>query len=64
MIEPAVSEDYSYEFKGSKCTTDEHKFQTFKLACEALKNDSLNNDCASNKREELFDNSQCQGNFT
>jgi hypothetical protein len=64
QIKPAVSEQYSYEFRGSSCTTNVHKFETFDKACEGLKDDTLNNDCASNKREELFISSSCSGDFS
>lgn len=63
-IEPAQAEMYSYEFYGSKCSTELQSFETFERACEALKNDELNNNCANNKREELFISSACEGSFT
>lgn len=63
-IEPAQSEAYSYQFTGFKCNTDEHSFTTFELACEALKDHELNNDCAEVRREELFLSAGCPGSFS
>lgn len=63
-VEPAVAEDYSYEFTKAKCTTDKQNFGTFILACDGLKNHVLNNECAEDKREELFINSECPGDFS
>lgn len=63
-IEPANPEQYSYELKANSCTTGKHEFESFTLACEALKNHELNNDCALAKREELFVNAECFGDFS
>lgn len=63
-VEPAKQEGYSYEFTKRKCTTGKQEFETFIKACNGLKNESLNNECAAESREELFETSQCPGNFT
>lgn len=61
---PAEAEGYSYELRSSTCSTGEQNFTSFELACEGLKDEALNNDCALEKREELFINSECPGNFS
>lgn len=62
--EPAVAEAFSYELRTRSCSTGKHSFGTFEAACDALKDDALNKDCAEEKREELFTNSACPGDFT
>lgn len=62
-VEPAIAELYSYEFRGSKCTTNVQSFETFNKACAGLRDNELNNNCAANKREELFLNENCPGSF-
>jgi hypothetical protein len=63
-VEPAQAEDYSYEFTKRDCTTGVQAFQTLIQACDGLRNNDLNNECAKEKREELFVNSKCSGDFT
>lgn len=58
-IEPAEEEQFSYEFRGNNCTTGEHAFSTHAKACQALLNDELNNDCAHDRRVQLYENEQC-----
>ena len=64
QIDPAQAENYSYEFSTTKCSTGIHGFDTFTKACEALKDHTLNNECAENQREELFISEQCPGEFS
>jgi hypothetical protein len=61
-VNPAEPELYSYELSTRRCSTGKHTFNTLAKACDALKNDQLNNDCAIEKREELFQSS-CPGTF-
>ena len=58
-IEPAEEEEFSYEMTGINCTTGEHFFGSHKEACDGLLDDSLNNNCAENKRMQLYENEQC-----
>ena len=62
-VKPAVNEAYNYEFSGIKCTTGPQKASSFDKICEILKDDQLNDGCASDKREELFINAECPGSF-
>lgn len=61
---PAEAEGYSYELRSTSCSTGKHSFGSFEKACEGLVDDDLNNQCAFEKREELFVNSECPGNFS
>ena len=63
-VEAAEPEAYSYELRTRECSTGEHKFATFENACQGLLDASLNNECAEEKRKELFTTSQCPGQFT
>lgn len=63
-VEPAETEDYTYEFAKRKCTTGKHSFDTFVKACEGLKDTAKNNDCAEEEREELFQTANCPGTFS
>lgn len=63
-VEPAKEEPYSYELLGESCHTGEHEFNSFQAACQGLRDHQLNNNCAEAEREELFLNSDCQGNFS
>ena len=63
-VEPAQVEAYTYELRTRSCSTGKHSFASFQTACDALLDHELNNQCAVDKREELFINSQCPGNFT
>lgn len=62
--EPAQAEAYSYELRTLSCSTGKHSFETFEAVCGALKDHELNKECALEKREDLFINSQCPGNFS
>jgi hypothetical protein len=62
-VESAVTEQYNYELTEIECTTGEQKADTFDQICIALKDDSLNNQCAKEDREILFNNSRCKGQF-
>lgn len=62
-IEPAQAEDYAYEFSTTKCSTGFHSFDTFAKACNALRDDNLNDHCAEDQREELFLSELCPGEF-
>lgn len=63
-VNPAESENYTYEIRGNSCTTGYHEFRTFYETCQALRDDNLNNDCAKNKREQLYLSEQCAGEFS
>jgi hypothetical protein len=63
-VEPAEAEAYSYELRTDSCSTGKHSFGSFDNACKALNDNELNKECALSEREELFNNSQCVGNFT
>ena len=62
-VEPAQEEAYSYQLSSKGCSTGTHEFQSFLAACQGLRDDDLNNNCALEEREELFINSECQGAF-
>lgn len=61
--EPAEGEEYSYELRGTACTTGVHTYTTFEEVCSALTDEELNNSCAEDKRIELFTNEECPGSF-
>ena len=63
-VEPAATEDYSYEFGDQVCSTGKQSFITFKQACDGLKDEQLNNECAGEQRAELFTISSCPGSFS
>ncbi len=56
---PAQYEQYSYSLQSNDCITGKHMDQTLKGICELLKNDVLNNNCAKEERERLYQNSGC-----
>jgi len=62
--QPAEAEAFTYELRSKSCSTGKHSFGSFENACKALIDEELNNECAIEKREELFLNSDCPGNFT
>lgn len=62
IIPPAMPEMYEYGFNTKECSTGQHNFFTLDEACDALKKDSLNNNCASEEREKLY-KSSCSGDF-
>ena len=51
---------YSYNFNVNGCNTGEQNFSTREAMCNALTNDSLNNNCAENERYTKF-LSDCPG---
>lgn len=51
---------YSYNFNVNGCTTGEKNFSTREAMCDALTDDSLNNNCAENERYTKF-LSDCPG---
>ena len=59
VVKPAEAEQYSYELKNRSCTTGEQSFSTLAKTCEGLMDDKLNNDCARDEREELFESHDC-----
>lgn len=63
-VEPAQEEKFSYEFTKKDCSTGVQSFNTFLLACKGLQNSILNNECAEEKREELFVSAECPGSFS
>ena len=62
-VAPAESETYTYEFTKKSCSTDKKSYYTFVEVCEALTNHEINNECAQEERQELFENSECPGSF-
>jgi hypothetical protein len=62
-VGPATSEDFTYQFSGSRCTTGAQASATFEGICTILKDDEINQGCAQSKREELFISAQCPGSF-
>lgn len=62
-IEPAISEKFTYQFSGIKCSTGAQSAATFFEICKVLQDDELNDACAQDKREELYINADCPGSF-
>lgn len=62
-VESALPEEFSYSFSGYKCSTGVHTATSFISICQKLTNDELNDDCAKEKREELFYSAECPGEF-
>ena len=62
-VEPAQTEDYTYEFTNKKCTTGTQSFSDFYATCEGLTSEELNNSCAYEDRKALFEVSECPGQF-
>lgn len=58
LIKAAEPEKYTYSFFEDECETGDHEFYYLDDACEALLNDEINNYCAPEKREKLY-NSSC-----
>ncbi len=63
QVDSAVTELYQYELTEVDCTTGEQKESTFDKICLALRDNNLNNQCAEEDREILFNNSDCPGTF-
>jgi hypothetical protein len=61
--EDAVSENYTYEFSDSGCSTGVQSADTFIEICTQLKDHEINDSCAYDDREELFLSAQCSGVF-
>lgn len=59
LIKPATPEKYTYSFFEKDCQTGEHEYYYLDDACEALLNDKINNDCALEEREKLY-NMSCR----
>lgn len=56
----AESNNYSYSLSENGCSTGEHSFSSQDAMCDGLKNETLNNNCATNLRYLKFQNS-CPG---
>lgn len=54
------SNNYSYSLSEGSCSTGEHSFSSQEAMCDGLKNDTLNNNCATNLRYLKFQ-SDCPG---
>lgn len=61
--EDAVSEMYTYELKGSGCSTGLQAASTFSEICSQLKDHEANGNCAFEDREDLFITAECSGVF-
>lgn len=61
--DPAIASYYEYSFSTSKCNTGNQTAPTFAEICAQLKDNSLNNNCALEEREELFISAECEGVF-
>lgn len=53
-------EQYKYNLTYNGCSTGEHKFSSKDAMCDALQNNSLNNNCARDLREQHF-RGECPG---
>lgn len=53
----AIPEGYSYYFEEEDCDTGEQIFYRLKDACEGVLNDELNNYCAKEERQQLYESS-------
>ena len=62
-VEDAVAVNYEYEFAKRNCSTGAQVAKTFDDICHTLANNELNNNCAVEEREELFESSRCPGAF-
>ena len=62
-VSPAVPEKYSYELRDGNCNTDKHESGSFVKICQMLTDEDLNNNCAKEKRMDLFNKSSCEGSF-
>jgi len=57
------SESYSYSYDIDGCKTGEHKLNSKEALCQALKDERLNNGCASLDRKAAFEGAGCPGQF-
>ena len=62
-VESAVSENYEYGFRTRSCQTGTHAARTHTEICTMLSDEELNDNCAKEEREVLFENSSCSGEF-
>ena len=62
-VESAVSENYEYGFRTRTCQTGTHEARSLGEICTIIADDSLNQNCAREEREVLFENSSCPGVF-
>ncbi|MBC7465318.1 MAG: hypothetical protein H7256_04945 [Bdellovibrio sp.] len=60
LVDKAQSSSYSYTLSENNCSTGQHDFSSQEAMCDGLKNDSLNNYCASQLRHAKFQ-SDCPG---
>lgn len=54
---------FSYQFEMGNCSTGRHTFTKHADFCAALRDDSLNFNCAGELRENDFRISKCEGAF-
>ncbi len=57
-------EFYQYEVTENGCPSGKHSFNDKPALCAALKNDSLNNDCAARSRVVLYQQYGCESGTT
>jgi hypothetical protein len=58
MVYPrALPEPYTYELLEEDCSTGHHESYTLEEICKTVLDDKVNNDCAREQREYLFDTS-------
>ena len=48
------SESYTYNYTCNGCKTEEHSFDSKDAYCSALLNESANNSCCRNMREDVY----------
>jgi len=63
FADPAVATLYEYSFSKNSCQTGNQSASTFVEICKTLKDNSLNNNCAIEERENLFISAECEGIF-
>lgn len=62
-VDVKKSESWKYRFQFNGCDTGSHTFNSKQEMCEGLKDDALNNHCASTLREDYFNQNSCPGSF-
>jgi len=60
LLTHAQSQNYTYNLSENGCSTGEHTFSSNESMCDGLRDDSLNNYCATNLRYLKFQ-SDCPG---
>ena len=60
LLDKKKKDEYKYNLSYNGCSTGEHKFSSKDAMCDALQNNSLNNYCARDLREQHF-RGQCPG---